>query len=176
MERNATISHFTVIKELEELYLGKNAFIGKGNWITGYQDNGQRKHYNSQNYRKSKLIVGQHSAITSRHIIDCTNFVLIGSFSTIGGYSSQILTHSIDIEKCIQWSEPVEIGDYCFVGTNSVILGGSSLQSFSVLGAKSLLNRSFGQKYLLLAGVPAKLKRHLPPSYRYFNRMEGHVR
>ena len=33
---------------------------------------------------------------------------------------------------------PITIGDYCFVGTNCVLLGGSVLPSYSVLAAKSL--------------------------------------
>jgi acetyltransferase-like isoleucine patch superfamily enzyme len=122
-----------------------------------------------------KLVIGKHSAITSRHIIDCTNFIRIGEFSTIAGYRSQLLTHSIEIDKNRQWSKPIEIGDYSFVGTNTVILGGSSLPSFSVLGANSLLNKDFKDRYSLLAGVPAVPRRSLPSTYGYFKRKKGFV-
>jgi acetyltransferase-like isoleucine patch superfamily enzyme len=174
MKSHAKISHFTVIKGLEKLYLGQYSIIGKGNWISGYTVNGL-KHYENQCGRKSELIIGEHSAVTNAHIIDCTNSVTIGHFTTIAGYGSQIITHSIDLDHCRQWSETIKIGDYCFIGTNTVILGGSSLPSYSVLGAKSLLNKSYSVKYLLFTGVPAMPKKNLPHSLGYFNRKEGYI-
>ena len=117
----------------------------------------------------------EHSAITNRHIIDCTNAVHIGKFSTVAGFRSQILTHSIDLEACRQSSAPVTIGDYCFVGTDCVLLGGSSLPNYSILGAKSLLNTSQQQEYYLYAGVPAKPVKELDRDFGYFSRTTGFV-
>jgi hypothetical protein len=51
-------------------------------------------------------------------------------------------SHSIDLHECRQSSKPFAIGEYCFVGTGCVILAGSELPDYSVLGASSLLNRS----------------------------------
>jgi acetyltransferase-like isoleucine patch superfamily enzyme len=121
------------------------------------------------------LIVGEHSAITHRHFIDCTNSVTIGKFSTVAGLQSQIMTHSVDIAKNRQTSQPVRIGDYCFVGTNCVILGGSVLPNFCVVGAKSLVNKSFTESYQLYGGVPARPIEQLSPECKYFQRTEGFV-
>jgi acetyltransferase-like isoleucine patch superfamily enzyme len=80
----------------------------------------------------------EHSAITKKIIIlICTNVITIGKFVTVAGYSSQLLTHSINIELNIQDSHPISIGDYRFVGTASTILG-AILPAYSVLGSKSL--------------------------------------
>ncbi len=45
-------------------------------------------------------------------LIDCTARVRIGAFATIGGFRSQLLTHSIDFEAGRQTAEPIEIGEY----------------------------------------------------------------
>lgn len=174
MEAHSSIGHMTVCKGLELVHLKESASIGRGNWITGFPKGGA-KHFAHQADRKPQLVVGAHSAITNRHLIDCTNSVEIGSFSTFAGFNSQILTHSIDLEACRQSSAPITIGDYCFVGTNSVLLGGSALPSYSVLGAKSLLNKVFIETHTLYAGVPAKAVKPLSKELNYFKRSVGFI-
>ncbi|HEX4638427.1 MAG TPA: hypothetical protein VH170_02970, partial [Chthoniobacterales bacterium] len=143
-------------------------------WITGFPL-GDSPHFAAEKDRQPELIVGLHAAITHRHFIDCTDSVTIGDFSTFAGVQSQIMTHSIDLERNCQASSPVRIGKYCFVGTNCVLLGGSMLPDFSVLGAKSLLNKAFNESYQLYGGVPAKPLKKLSPDCKYFLRREGHV-
>ena len=120
-------------------------------------------------------MLSAHSAITNRHIVDCTERIRIGAFTTIAGFASQLLTHSINLENSRQEANPITIGDYCFIGTNCVLLGGSSLPDYSVLGAKSLLNRNCRDSYFLYGGVPAKPIKALPPTTRYFQRESGYV-
>ncbi len=174
MEANTSIGDLTVCKNIALLHLREHALIGRGNWITGFPL-GPSAHFASETDRRPELIVGEHSAITHRHLIDCTNSITIGRFTTFAGFQSQMLTHSIDIEHSRQASAPIRIGDYCFVGTNSVLLGGSALPDYSVLGAKSLLNKAFTQPYQLYGGVPAKQLQPLPREYAYFNRATGFV-
>jgi acetyltransferase-like isoleucine patch superfamily enzyme len=174
LEAHTSIGHFTVCKGLDLLWLKEYSGIGKGNWVTGFPL-GDYDHFSHQKERKPQLIIDVHSAITNRHIIDCTNAVHIGKFSTFAGFRSQILSHSIDLENCRQSSEPVTIGDYCFVGTDCVLLGGSNLPNYSVLGAKSLLNTNYQQEYHLYAGVPAKPVKSLSKDLGYFTRTTGFV-
>ena len=174
MEEASRIEHLTVCKNIDLLHLKKHASIGRGNWITGFPL-GPAWHFAQEKDRRPELIVGEHSAITHRHLIDCTNSVTIGRFTTFAGFQSQILTHSIDIEKNCQSSSPVRVGDYCFIGTNCVLLGGSALPDFCVLGAKSLLNKSFTESYQLYGGVPARPIEKLSPDCEYFRRTEGFV-
>ena len=175
MNEGTSIGHATVCINLDAVYLEPHSQIGRGNWITGFPTETQSEHFAHQPDRKPELWLGEHSAITSRHIIDCTNEVRIGKFSTFAGFQSQILTHSIDLEANRQSSAPVTIGDYCFIGTHSVLLAGSALPSFCVLGAKSLLNRKFSDEHTLYTGIPARAIRRLPPEMRYFWRQTGFV-
>jgi acyl-[acyl carrier protein]--UDP-N-acetylglucosamine O-acyltransferase len=174
MEERATIGHLTLCKNIALLHLKAHSSIGNGDWITGFPL-GNSPHFAEETDRQPQLIVGEHSAITHRHLIDCTNSVTIGKFTTFAGFQSQILTHSIDLEKNRQTSAPVRIGDYCFVGTNSVLLGGSALPDFCVLGAKSLLNKKFAETHQLYGGVPAKALQSLSADLPYFRRSEGFV-
>jgi acetyltransferase-like isoleucine patch superfamily enzyme len=56
-----------------------------------------------------------------------------------------------------------------------VLLGGSTLPDFCVLGAKSLLNKNFTDTYQLYGGVPAQPIKSLSHDCKYFRRTEGFV-
>lgn len=174
MEANTSIGHLTVCKNIALLHLHEHALIGRGNWITGFPL-GPSPHFASETDRQPELILGEHSAITHRHFIDCTNRITIGKFTTFAGFQSQMLTHSIDLASNRQTSAPIRVGDYCFVGTNSVMLGGSALPDYCVLGAKSLLNKAFTDTHQLYGGVPARPLQTLPADYQYFHRTTGFV-
>jgi acetyltransferase-like isoleucine patch superfamily enzyme len=169
----ATVGHFTVCKGLERLCLEGYALIGRLTWITGYPKTGAA--YRQAVNRRSELILRRHAAVTHRHFLDCTDVSHIGAFATITGYRTQFLTHSIDLRKSQQGARPVKIGDYCFMGTGCVILGGAELPNFSILRACSLLNKPFTQTYALYGGTPARLIRSLPTDYQYFCREIGFV-
>jgi acetyltransferase-like isoleucine patch superfamily enzyme len=175
MEANSKIGHFNIAVHLDLVSIGARSSMARGNWITGFSSHTNSKHFAHQKNRQSNLIIGQDSAITKNHHIDCTNVITIGNFVTIAGYSSQLLTHSINIELNIQDSHPISIGDYCFVGTASTLLGGAILPSYSVLGANSLLIKPFAIPYRLYGGNPAKVIKELPADYKYFNREQGFV-
>lgn len=174
LEAGTSIGHLTVCIHLDLLHLKERATIGRGNWITGFPT-GPSPHFAHQPERRSELIVGEQSAITNRHLIDCTGGVTIGRFTTFAGFSSQVLTHSIDLVESRQSSAPVTIGDYCFIGTACVLLAGSALPDRSVLGAKSLLNKKYEEPYTLYAGAPARPIQPMPRDTRYFHRPEGIV-
>lgn len=175
MKPHATVGHFNSAVHLDEVFMDEYSSLGRNNWITGFPSGTESLHFRHQKDRKSILRIGKHSAITKNHHLDCTHLLSIGNFVTVAGYHSQFLTHSINIFDNRQDSAPIHIGDYTFVGTNSVILGGARLPDFSVLGAKSLLNKQFIEGYKLYGGVPAKLIVDLPEDAAYFTRAEGFV-
>lgn len=175
MGPHSQIGHLTTCIHLDEVRLETHATIGRGNWITGFPSGSDSAHFAHEEGRRSVILIEEHAAITNRHLIDCTSPVTIGRFSTFAGFASQILTHSIDLEQNRQASQPVRIGEYCFVGTNCVLLGGASLPDRAVLGAKSLLNRAYQEGCTLYAGVPAKAIKTLPAEHGYFHRKTGSV-
>lgn len=174
MGEYSRIGHLNVCKGLSLVVLKKYSIIAKGNWITGAPKE-CNFHFVDQNDRLPQLILEEHVGISSRHIFDCTDSVTIGKFSTVGGFRSQFLTHTIDLKDCRQSSKPIQIGEYCFIGTDCVLLGGSALPDYSILGAKSLLNKQHRETYTLYAGVPAKPVKKCAGEYRYFSRKAGYV-
>ena len=175
MGAHSKIDHFTTAIHLDSIQMGAYSTIGRNNWITGFPSNSSSPHFKHQVGRESKLIVGESAAVTKNHHLDCTNTIQIGSFATIAGYQSQFLTHSINVYENRQDSAPISIGEYCFVGTNSVVLGGATLPAYSVLGAKSLLNQTLTEEWTLYGGVPAKELNKISKTAKYFARSTGYV-
>lgn len=172
MKDGATIKHFNVAINLDEIILEKNALIDRSNWITGFPTGTDSIFFSSETNRKSLLFVGENSVITKHHHFDCTNQIVIGRFVTVAGYSSQFLTHSVDIYSNRQASKSINIGDYCFVSTRCILLGGSALPDCSILGASALLNKDYGNDlpYGLYAGVSAKRVKTIDNNAKYFHR------
>lgn len=175
MAAGSRIDALTVAVNLDRLELGEKATIGRGNWITGFATGTVSSHFAHQPERRAELLLGAHVAITKNHHIDCTNRVSIGPFTTIAGYHSQLLSHSIDLQHNRQHSEPITIGAHCFVGTACVILGGGALPDHSVLGALSLLNKPHSEPWSLYAGQPARRIQPIDPEAAYFRRRQGFV-
>jgi acetyltransferase-like isoleucine patch superfamily enzyme len=174
MDAGARIGHLTMCKGLALLKMGEKSSIGNLNWISGFPSS-DRTFFSAEFGRRPELILGAQAAVTNRHFLDCTNSVQIGRFTTFAGIRSQILTHGIDFCQSQQSSKPVTIGEYCFIGTGSVLLAGCVLPDYSVLGASSLLNKQFVDPYFLYAGNPAKPVKPLPKEMGYFTRSTGFV-
>lgn len=175
MEAETRIDHFSVAIHLTEIKMESGSTIGRSNWITGFPVGTSSAHFRHQPDRKPTLLLKKYAAVTKKHHLDCTNSIEIGAFSTVAGYDSQFLTHSINVMDNRQDSAPIRIGDYTFVGTNVVVLGGAVLPDYCVLGAKSLLNKAHEEKWKLYGGVPARPLSNLPADAKYFTREKGYV-
>jgi acetyltransferase-like isoleucine patch superfamily enzyme len=170
----ASVRHLSLFKGLDLLRLGEHAKVGNLNWISATSSESP-VHFVEQRNRKPELIVNDHAAITNRHLLDCTNSIRVGRFSTVAGFRSQFLTHSIDLQEARQWSDTIEIGEYCFVGTGCIVLGGSRLPDHSILAAGSVLRDRYDQERTIYAGVPAVRKKDVPEDWKYFSRTIGFV-
>lgn len=173
MGKNARISSLTIIRNLGELDMEDGALIGSFNWIHGYVGD---QHFTKFPNRVSRLRMCRNSALTARHIVDCTDEVLIGEFATIAGHRSQILTHGIDLTRGNQACAPVYIGRYSFVGTACILTKGVTVPAYAVVGAGSNFTKSSGSdEFALYGGNPAQFLRKLEPTSAYFTRTEGVV-
>ncbi len=176
MKKNSSIRSFTLCKDIDLLEIGENSGIGAFNWITGYpSNNSQNGHYSYDKNRIPQLIIGNHSGITSRHLIDCTNTITIGNYTTIAGTRSQFLTHSLNIYSARQESLPINIGNYCFISTNVICLSGSSIPDYSIVSALSLCNKKYIDEHTLYGGVPAKPIKKIDSNIKYFTREVGFI-
>ena len=58
----------------------------------------------------------------------------------------------------------VEIGDFCWIGMNSIILPNVTLGPRTVVGAGSVVTKSFPEGFCVIAGNPARKIKNLDPA------------
>lgn len=170
MEEGATIGHLNVAIHLELIHMGKDCTICQRNWITGFPLKDKTKFQRFPD-RKPYLIMGQDSAITKQHHIDCTDLVSIGELSVVAGYGTQILSHSTSLRYDDGGCAPITIGHHCFVGTRSILLPGSVLPCCAILAAGAVLNKRYAEEYALYGGVPARFIKKEDASCKFFHRV-----
>ena len=169
---NSRIGSFNIIKNLENLVLDSESTISNFNWISAHP--AQSNSFSHKN-RRAEMLVGKHSSITMWHRFDCTDSIKIGGFTTIAGYRSSFLTHSVNVVDCVQDCKPIDIGNYCFLGTNIVMLPGSRVSDHSLIGAMTLVNKPLESPYSLYAGVPVRRIRSVETGAKYFTRTTGRI-
>lgn len=170
LAEGALIGRLNIVSPIGLLRLDRFANLGSGNRVVGMQRTGK---YGQEPDRRSQLIIEEHASITRNHILDCSNSITIGKFSTFAGYRSQVLTHSPDFSRSHQTTRPVRIGSYCFVGTGSIILFDTELPNYCILSAGSVLNGRHEMTHSLYAGNPAKPVKELSRDLHYFHREIG---
>jgi len=102
--------------------------------------------------------IGDNSFVGPFCSLDGTGELKIGRYCMIC-VGTQIITHDA-VKYALSGGKheyeyaPVTIGDCCFLGMHSIILKDVKLGKHSLVGANSLVNRSFGDNSII-AGVPA---------------------
>lgn len=171
MGARSRIGHFTYARHVAKITLGTGAVIGRQNWISGFPVGSNVAFADCG--RNPTLVVGDEAAITNGHRIDCTDGIHIGAFTTVAGWATQFVTHSIEVRSARQRCAPIVIGKYCFIGTRSILLKGAALPDYSILGAGSTLAHAYAEPYGLYSGVPATRQKNLDSTYEYFTRQSG---
>lgn len=94
-----------------------------------------------------RIALGDHIALAER-------VTVIDSDHTIDGSDTPILDQPVR-------SAPIVIGDSCLVGTNAVVLRGTTIGPRCMVGANSVVNGGDFPAGHLVAGVPARALRPL---------------
>ena len=174
MGPKSRIHNFVLCKRIDALEMGEDSGIANFTYITGFSVVGC-KHFLHVLDRKCELVLGKSAGITSRHFVDCNGGVYIGDFTTIAGIRTQILTHSIDVYNNRQDAKPIKIGKYCFLGTGCILLPGSELPDYSILGAGAVLTKAYMNSGCLYAGLPAKEVKKLEIDLIPYFKRDKHV-
>lgn len=132
--------------------------------------------YNKHAWILGKPEIGDRVWIGAFCLIDGLHAPLKIGRGTDVSSGAQILTHTT-VNRCISERRypdvdvaPTEIGEFCFIGTNAVILKGSKIGHHSVIGAGAVVpENSVISPYSLVVGVPAKV---IGSSKRFLAKME----
>lgn len=120
--------------------------------------------YNKHAWILGNPEIGERVWIGAFCLIDAANAPLKIGRGTNVSSGTQILTHSTVRRTVSEYRHreidfaPVEIGEFCFIGTNVVILMGANIGHHSVVAAGAVVPQFMKvSPYSLVAGVPAKI-------------------
>jgi carbonic anhydrase/acetyltransferase-like protein (isoleucine patch superfamily) len=163
------IGHLNLVTRVGRLATGKSVRIGTLNIIRGGEsvrlgDYAEVMRLNVLNAipdhdcttsPTSRLEIGAGAVVVSGHRIDFTDRVTIGRNVIIGGRNSSLWTHNR------QQTAPIEIGDFCYLGSEVRLAPGARLAERSILGLGSVLAGAIDTPGCLVGGVPARVIRPL---------------
>lgn len=123
-------------------------------------------HYTSTVIYPQKIVRGKnvYPGDSPGNYIQALNGIEIGDYTNLGPNVGIIsANHDLFDNARHNTAKPVIIGKNCWIGMNAVILPEVVLGDYTIVGANSVVTKSFPQGYCVLAGNPAKLVRQLNP-------------
>jgi acetyltransferase-like isoleucine patch superfamily enzyme len=162
------IGHLNLITRVGRFVTGKSVRIGPLNIIRGGEvrlaDYAEVMRLNVLNAIPdhdcttrpvSRLVLGGGSVVVSGHRVDFADQVTVGGNVIVGGRNSSLWTHNR------QQTAPIEIGDFCYLGSEVRLAPGARLPPRCILGLGSVLTGSIDTPGSLVGGVPARILRPL---------------
>jgi acetyltransferase-like isoleucine patch superfamily enzyme len=163
------IGHFNAVTQVARFETGRAVRIGSFNLFRGGERVSLRDYATVMRFNVlnaipdhdcttkpvSILEIGQGAIVVSGHRIDFTDRVTLGRNVIVGGRNSSFWTHNR------QQTAPIEIGDFCYLGSEIRLAPGAKLPVRCILGLGAVLSGPIETPGSLVAGVPAKVVRPL---------------
>lgn len=106
--------------------------------------------------------------------------IYIGDYTQIGPNVGIISSNHDLHENQSHTPSEVRIGAYGWIGMNAIILPGVTLGDFTIVGAGSVVTKSFAEGYCVIGGNPARLIRKLDQKdvvrHRSVHEYNGYIR
>ncbi|MCG3654161.1 acyltransferase [Aliarcobacter butzleri] len=127
------------------------------------------KNYTSRVLCSEKIIIENNSqtvlksfALSGGCYIQGCEGIYIGE-GTIWSFNVSIISqdHDFNNYNIARKVDPIKIGKNCWIGTNSTILPGIELGDRTIVGANTVVTKSFPDGNVIIAGTPAKIIREL---------------
>lgn len=105
-----------------------------------------------------KIYIGKNSVLgRSGSYIQGLGQIYIGDYTRIAVNVGIISSNHDLYDHNISHKSKIEIGDYCWIGMNSVILPGVTLGTRTIVAAGSVVTKSFPEGFCVIGGSPAKI-------------------
>nr|WP_122120196.1 DapH/DapD/GlmU-related protein [Alistipes megaguti] len=113
-----------------------------------------------------ELEIGDNTWIGHQCLISSSSKIIIGANCDLAprvyiGTGTHEITVNCDRVASIEISKDIEIGNGCWLCANTTILPGVVIGAKCVVAAGAVVTKSFKEEALLLAGVPAIVKKSL---------------
>ncbi|HTO15712.1 MAG TPA: acyltransferase [Edaphocola sp.] len=121
-------------------------------------------HFTSTIRSAKKLIIGKETfpGDSPNNYINATNGIYVGDYTNIGPNVSIISSnHDVYENQKILFASPIKIGKHCWIGSHSVLLPAVVLGDYTIVGAGTVVTKSFEEGYCVIAGNPAKIIKYL---------------
>lgn len=143
---------YTIQPVLKGVILGDNVVVARNAWFTI-----------SKESKGAQIIIGDGTSIGRNVVMSACKKISIGKKCLIS-YNVSFLDHEhhlfdVNSSPCdggVSKESEIIIEDNCFIGAHSFIMKGVYLGRHCVVGANSVVNKSFPD-YSVVAGSPAKL-------------------
>lgn len=121
-------------------------------------------HYSSTLYSPEKIVRGKNvfPGDSPGNFIEAGNGIIIGDYTNIGPNVGIIsANHDLIDNSKMTASPPIKIGKCCWIGMNATLLPGVEIGDFTIVGAGSVVTKSFISGFQLIAGNPAQVVKQL---------------
>ena len=107
-------------------------------------------------FQPKNIVIGKDTIIGDHAFLDGRQKIVIGDHTDIASqvmiYNSE---HDLESEDFTATEEPVEIGDFCFIGPRVIILPGVKIGRGAVVAAGAVVTKNVPD-FKIVGGVPAE--------------------
>jgi acetyltransferase-like isoleucine patch superfamily enzyme len=162
------VGHGTVISKAdqilnpERIFIGERVGIAHGARLDAWLEFGGRP-YAGEIHIGDRTSIQPYFHLAAAAPLHIGHDVLIASHVYISDHDHQFSEPNLHVAYQPLAVEPVQIGNYVWIGENVVILKGVTVGDNAVLGANSVVTKDV-PPYAVVGGVPARIIKYRPQS------------